>query len=453
MISFLLKTAALLFITGIPSSQAANNTIYIISNAETPSLNRPGLTPVGERRAQQCIPSVFTDFNIGLIISCNGTEAGSEDEDGDGQGCGASVATVQPLATKLGLTLNTCGAGDDANEECASRLINAFAKNSTAAVLVVWDNLQMDDLLENLNINDEEDDSEDNEDGTPHYDVIAVASKGERTLPLQPQLLPELGKWSSRGPTERRERWSLGQFYKRQLPYTIFVSNMSFSRQNISGGGRDICLRKIGPGAFAGSSGEQLFFERSKSANEGSAGPFELKALTVLSAKLDASVDDQILMERILLQSHNEELVNFTRVGYGFQTQNAMTYIRGRAVPTRWCRYLNYGAYTQSPSQIKFLNSKHAQPVFEMCQQCANTGYVVVGQCSYCSGRGQIPVDSWPACSFCSGNGCIRCNWSGQGGRVTTGTSNGAVSEWVYSKSEGVGYVRSIVWILLLGVT
>lgn len=31
---------------------------YIITNAETPSLDRPGLTPVGKQRAEGCIPEV-----------------------------------------------------------------------------------------------------------------------------------------------------------------------------------------------------------------------------------------------------------------------------------------------------------------------------------------------------------------------------------------------------------
>jgi hypothetical protein len=54
--SFLFVTLAL----AVQSSIAAklNNTIYIISNAETPSLQLPGLTPVGAQRAQVCLPAV-----------------------------------------------------------------------------------------------------------------------------------------------------------------------------------------------------------------------------------------------------------------------------------------------------------------------------------------------------------------------------------------------------------
>jgi len=40
------------------SAAAFNNTVYIISNAETPSLGLPGLTPIGFQRANDCLPSV-----------------------------------------------------------------------------------------------------------------------------------------------------------------------------------------------------------------------------------------------------------------------------------------------------------------------------------------------------------------------------------------------------------
>jgi len=40
------------------SDEIINNTMYIISNAEQPSLSRPGLSPVGFRRANECLPQV-----------------------------------------------------------------------------------------------------------------------------------------------------------------------------------------------------------------------------------------------------------------------------------------------------------------------------------------------------------------------------------------------------------
>lgn len=39
-------------------SNSVKNPIYIISNAEVPSLGRPGLSIIGEQRATQCLPEV-----------------------------------------------------------------------------------------------------------------------------------------------------------------------------------------------------------------------------------------------------------------------------------------------------------------------------------------------------------------------------------------------------------
>ena len=44
------------------SAAAFNNTVYLISNAETPSLGLPGLTPIGFQRANDCLPSVRWAF-------------------------------------------------------------------------------------------------------------------------------------------------------------------------------------------------------------------------------------------------------------------------------------------------------------------------------------------------------------------------------------------------------
>lgn len=41
-----------------PVVLAFPNSIYVIRDAETPSLRRPGLTPVGLNRAEQCLPNV-----------------------------------------------------------------------------------------------------------------------------------------------------------------------------------------------------------------------------------------------------------------------------------------------------------------------------------------------------------------------------------------------------------
>jgi len=42
----------------LTASAVANNTIYVISNGDTPSLSLPGFTPIGEQRVAECIPAV-----------------------------------------------------------------------------------------------------------------------------------------------------------------------------------------------------------------------------------------------------------------------------------------------------------------------------------------------------------------------------------------------------------
>ncbi|KAJ7775471.1 hypothetical protein B0H16DRAFT_1507529 [Mycena metata] len=132
-----------------------NNTLYIIGNAETPSLDLPGLTPIGLRRAQDCIPPIFADLNLGLIISCKpNNKTGT---------CMSANDTAVPLAASLGLVPdNHCATSSDS---CVSTTLTKYAKNSTQAVLVVWDSAEMDDLLEGLDIDlpggDDDDDNAD----------------------------------------------------------------------------------------------------------------------------------------------------------------------------------------------------------------------------------------------------------------------------------------------------
>ncbi|KAJ7920206.1 hypothetical protein B0H13DRAFT_1867839 [Mycena leptocephala] len=115
---------------------------YIITNAETPSLDRPGLTPLGKQRAEECIPTVFSQLNIGFILSC--THANS-------LGCPAANETAMPLAQALGLNITYCGAASDT---CVHSKIQAFLKASNQSALVVWDANDMDNLIEKADVND-----------------------------------------------------------------------------------------------------------------------------------------------------------------------------------------------------------------------------------------------------------------------------------------------------------
>ncbi len=50
------------FLTGLLSLLhpvlSITNPVYVITNAEQPSLSRPGLTPIGYKRANECLPEV-----------------------------------------------------------------------------------------------------------------------------------------------------------------------------------------------------------------------------------------------------------------------------------------------------------------------------------------------------------------------------------------------------------
>ncbi|KAL4246662.1 hypothetical protein ABKN59_008867 [Abortiporus biennis] len=163
---------------------AIKNTVYIISNAETPSLGRPGLTPIGAQRAIDCVPGIFEPLDIGIIISCDISDDGE-----DGVNCPAAVLTATPLANQLGLDIVTCGTGDDSNDECVSNKLKKFAKNdTTSAALIIWDSDGLDDLLENIDADfpdtddDNSDDDDDDDDLGTHPDVILTVVNNVITL-------------------------------------------------------------------------------------------------------------------------------------------------------------------------------------------------------------------------------------------------------------------------------
>ncbi|KAJ6551769.1 hypothetical protein B0H19DRAFT_1264403 [Mycena capillaripes] len=155
-----LLSLALLF--AAVSSISINNTLYIITNAERPSLRRLGLSPIGMERAESCIPTVFGALNLGLIVVCT--------PDIKTNACMPANTTAAPLAASLGLVPDTsCGTGDDADDNCVGDLLKKYAKNSTQSILVVWDSNETDDLLENLDLelpesDDDDDSGEDDED-------------------------------------------------------------------------------------------------------------------------------------------------------------------------------------------------------------------------------------------------------------------------------------------------
>ncbi|KAF9557809.1 hypothetical protein CPC08DRAFT_764354 [Agrocybe pediades] len=150
-----------------------NNTVYVISNAETPSLQLPGLTPVGLQRVQECLPPIFAPLDVGLVVSCPfDPESGL---------CSETIATATPIATSLGLNVTTsCGADEETDDDCVSKLLKNFAETSTQSMLIIWDLNGMDDLFENLDVDDDEgDDDDEDDDETPHFDLITAIVKSK----------------------------------------------------------------------------------------------------------------------------------------------------------------------------------------------------------------------------------------------------------------------------------
>ncbi|KAJ7347319.1 hypothetical protein DFH08DRAFT_809078 [Mycena albidolilacea] len=170
-----------------------NNTLYIITNSERPPLSRPGLSPIGWQRAQDCIPrfvvlcisfqhhsdsptfdlfipsriQLFADLNLGLILVCKpNIKTGA---------CLPANATAAPLAASLGFVPDIhCGTGEEADDDCVGDTLRKYAKNSTQSILVVWDSNEMDDLLENIDIELPEGDDDDDDDGEDDEDDLAI---------------------------------------------------------------------------------------------------------------------------------------------------------------------------------------------------------------------------------------------------------------------------------------
>ncbi|KAF9478779.1 hypothetical protein BDN70DRAFT_986167 [Pholiota conissans] len=148
---------------------AITNPVYIITNAEQPSLSRPGLTPVGFKRANECLPALFSTLNIGKIIMCPRND--------DSEVCFETLSTTQPTADALGLPIDTsCGADENTDDDCVTDLLKKFAKNSTESVLIVWDIQEIGALLgEDLDLDTDEADADDG----IHFDLVTLVVKNK----------------------------------------------------------------------------------------------------------------------------------------------------------------------------------------------------------------------------------------------------------------------------------
>jgi len=147
---------SLILFASISFSLAFPNPIYVIRNAETPSLGYEGLTPVGRARAQNCLPHVFgptSGYGIGKVISCTPNVTTSA--------CYSAVDTATPLAHALNLPVDTSCGSEESNytlKTCVSDNIATFAATSNKSVLIVWDKDEMDDLFDNFDLENDEPD-------------------------------------------------------------------------------------------------------------------------------------------------------------------------------------------------------------------------------------------------------------------------------------------------------
>ncbi|KAJ7186309.1 hypothetical protein GGX14DRAFT_409220 [Mycena pura] len=92
---------------------------------------------------------IFSQLNIGLILSCSVDKEGK-----DGLLCPNAVLTATPLAKALGLNITLCATGEGSKDECVPDKLEAFFKTSTKSALIVWDSTEVDDLLEDANVKD-----------------------------------------------------------------------------------------------------------------------------------------------------------------------------------------------------------------------------------------------------------------------------------------------------------
>ncbi|TFK31756.1 hypothetical protein BDQ12DRAFT_729265 [Crucibulum laeve] len=123
------------------------NTLYVIRNAEVPSLGRPGLTTVGKTRATSCLPTFFATSNIGLIITCK--------RDVNTTACATAIDTITPLATALKVPVDSTCDTINSTETCVNDLLANFAKSSTKSVLISWDKDYLDDLFDEFDFEED----------------------------------------------------------------------------------------------------------------------------------------------------------------------------------------------------------------------------------------------------------------------------------------------------------
>ncbi|KUJ18966.1 putative phosphoglycerate mutase family protein [Mollisia scopiformis] len=121
---------------------SAKSTAYLIRHGEKPSDGSDGLSAQGMQRAQ-CLRTVFgasSSYDIAYIIAEQPKASGARDR---------PLMTVQPLATDLGLTVDTSCDRDD--QKCVAALVDVYTGSGN--ILICWEHGQLTNIVDALGDN------------------------------------------------------------------------------------------------------------------------------------------------------------------------------------------------------------------------------------------------------------------------------------------------------------
>ncbi|KAK0127510.1 hypothetical protein ONS96_007045 [Cadophora gregata f. sp. sojae] len=125
-----------LAVTYLAVTLASAQTVYLIRHGEKPADGSNGLTAQGLQRAQ-CLRTVFgasSEYSIAYIVAEQPKSSGKRTR---------PLLTVQPLATDLGLTVDTSCDRDDA--DCVADLVDDY--NGPGNILICWEHDNLSDIV------------------------------------------------------------------------------------------------------------------------------------------------------------------------------------------------------------------------------------------------------------------------------------------------------------------
>lgn len=123
-------------LSALAALASAQSTVYLIRHGEKPSDGGNGLSAQGMQRAQ-CLVNVFgasSGYDIEYIIAEQPKSDGSRER---------PLETVQPLANKLGLSVDTSCTKTDS--ECVADLVNNYSGSGN--ILICWEHGELTDIV------------------------------------------------------------------------------------------------------------------------------------------------------------------------------------------------------------------------------------------------------------------------------------------------------------------